>query len=270
MKALVLPLLVLIGSLAWVYFTLEQQRMLDAERADINKTQSKNESVTATVDERRTQKKRSEELLEKTKATFYDVTEKLRTAKLDADTIRRETGEVNEFLAKYERQKKEFDDTSAQVEAMAKEMGESFTIDNIEQFKTDMKGRKDKRVARVDELDTLITGAEKSIADNKSELARQVQREEDRQMKISRSSLEAVITGVNQDWGFLVIGAGSNSGFTPQSALLVERDGRMIAKVRPSSIEPTQTIAEINFDSLAPGVRIQPGDKVIFKNPTTD
>jgi hypothetical protein len=79
--------------------------------------------------------------------------------------------------------------------------------------------------------------------------------------------MQAVITGVNQEWGFLVIGAGSNTGFTPQTSLLVQRDGKMIGRVRPSSIEPTQTIAEINFKTLAPGVRIQPGDYVIYEKP---
>ena len=146
----------------------------------------------------------------------------------------------------------------------------NFSIDNIEQHLASMKNTKANRVERVDELDLLIAAAEKSIEENTAELARQVAREDARQMKINRGAIEAVITGVQQDWGFLVIGAGSNQGFTPTSTLLVKRDGRMIGKVRPSSIEATQTIAEIIFPSLAPGVRLQPGDKVIFDNPAID
>jgi hypothetical protein len=79
--------------------------------------------------------------------------------------------------------------------------------------------------------------------------------------------MEARVTAVNHDWGFLVIGAGSNSGFSPQTSLLVKRDGRLIGKVNPSAIEPTQTIAEIDLKALAPGVRIQPGDSVILAKP---
>ena len=92
----------------------------------------------------------------------------------------------------------------------------------------------------------------------------------ERSSRISRNSMQAVVTAVNQDWGFVVIGAGSNSGFTPQASLLVERDGRKIGRVRPSSIEPTQTIAEIDFDSIASGVRLQPGDRVILATPTAN
>jgi hypothetical protein len=39
--------------------------------------------------------------------------------------------------------------------------------------------------------------------------------------------------------------------------------------VQPSSIEPGQTIGEIDFKTLAPGVRIQPGDRAILERPIT-
>ena len=76
-----------------------------------------------------------------------------------------------------------------------------------------------------------------------------------------------MVTAVDQDWGFLVIGAGSNSGFSPQTGLLVTRDGHLIGRVRPSSIEPNQTIAEIDFKSIAAGARIMPGDRVMLGKP---
>ena len=39
---------------------------------------------------------------------------------------------------------------------------------------------------------------------------------------------------------------------------------------RPSAIEPTQTIAEIDFKSMATGARIQPGDRVILAKPAAN
>ena len=50
----------------------------------------------------------------------------------------------------------------------------------------------------------------------------------------------------------------------------MQRDGRMIGRIRPSSIEPKQTIAEIDFNSLATGVRLQPGDRVMLAKPNTN
>jgi hypothetical protein len=52
--------------------------------------------------------------------------------------------------------------------------------------------------------------------------------------------------------------------------MLVQRDGRMVARITPSAIEPTQTIAEIDFKSMAVGARIQPGDRVILAKPAAN
>ena len=50
----------------------------------------------------------------------------------------------------------------------------------------------------------------------------------------------------------------------------MKRDGKTIGRVHPSAIEPTQTIAEIDMDTLSPGVRLQPGDRVILSKPATN
>ena len=134
------------------------------------------------------------------------------------------------------------------------------TIQKIEEDKV-------AKIAKLEELGTVVAGAKKSLAVRRAEEDRLAQRAAVRNANISRNSMEAVITAVNQDWGFVVIGAGSNSNFTPQTSLLVQRDGRMIGRVRPSSIEPTQTIAEVDLKSLAPGVRLQAGDRVILAKP---
>jgi len=138
--------------------------------------------------------------------------------------------------------------------------------EKIQQIEDDKKAKQTK----FEELEVAIAGTEKSLAASLAESDRISKRMVERSSRISRNAMEAVVTAVNQDWGFLVIGAGSNSGFTPQTPLLVQRDGRMIGQVKPSSIEPTQTIAEIDLESLTPGVRLQPGDRVILAKPASN
>jgi hypothetical protein len=157
-----------------------------------------------------------------------------------------------------------------EVNKILADLGGDVTLDTlpekIKQIEDDLKAKQ----TSLEEKETLIASSEKALASNRAELDRLGKRMIERSSRISKNSMEAVITAVNQDWGFLVIGAGSNSGFTPQTTLLVERDGRKIGRVRPSSIEPTQTIAEIDLDSLSPGVRVQPGDRVILAEPTSN
>ena len=157
-----------------------------------------------------------------------------------------------------------------EVNKILADLGGDVTLDTlpekIQQIEDDLKAKQ----TSIEEKETLIASSEKALASSRAELDRLGRRMIERSSRISRNSMEAVITAVNQDWGFLVIGAGSNSGFTPQTDLLVRRDGRKIGRVRPSSIEPTQTIAEIDLESLAPGVRLQPGDRVILAKPTSN
>ncbi len=116
-------------------------------------------------------------------------------------------------------------------------------------------------------LDESIASEEKKLADKRAEIDRQNGRIQARDLRIRQNEIEARVTAVNHDWGFIVIGAGTNSGFAPDTKLLIKRDGKLIGTVKPSSIEPTQTIADIDFSSLSPGVRFQPGDEVMLAKP---
>jgi hypothetical protein len=167
----------------------------------------------------------------------------------------------------------EFDALNKALEEVNKTLGDiaaGVTLESLPEKIQEVEADKAAKEQKLSELLTLNEGAEKTLAVSRAELDRQGKRKMDRSSRIARNSMGAVVTAVNQDWGFLVIGAGSNSGFTPQTALLVERDGRKIGKVRPSAIEPTQTIAEIDLESLAAGVRLQPGDRVIIAAPFTN
>lgn len=270
MKSLILPLLIFLGSLTAVYFTLEQDKLLQDEQNLRLEKIEESRKVIALSDKKKVELKRAEEALSKTRDDLAVYQDDLGKLKGDETTLRSSISRLEGDLAKFKDQQKKFESSKASVAKLAQELNMSFNIDNIEQQLATMKQTKADRVNRVDELDLLIEASEKSIDENTADLARQAAREDARQMKIKRAAIEAVITGVQQDWGFLVIGAGSNSGFSPTSTLLVKRDGRLIGKVNPSSVEPTQTIAEIIFSSLAPGVRIQPGDRVIFDNPAID
>ncbi len=157
-----------------------------------------------------------------------------------------------------------------EVNAILANLGGGVTLDTLPEKIQEIEDDKKAKQTKLEELEVLIGGSEKTLVASRAEMDRLSKRMSERSSRISSNSMEAVVTAVNQDWGFVVIGAGSNSGFTPQTVLLVERDGRMIGQVRPSSIEPTQTIAEINLESLASGVRLQPGDRVILSKTATN
>lgn len=185
-------------------------------------------------------------------------------------SLKRDIAGVDSNLATQQSELAELDKALVEVQTMLKDLGGNITIDNLGDEIVKIEESAKTKKARSEELLTLIEGAQKKIASSKSESERLSARATESSVRISRNAMEAVVTAVNQDWGFLVIGAGSNSGFTPQTALLVKRDGKLIGRVRPTAIEATQTIADIDLESLAPGVRIQPGDRVMLATPAAN
>jgi hypothetical protein len=186
------------------------------------------------------------------------------------NTLKIEVTELDATIASQKEEIAKLEKILEEVQLVAREFGEDVTIDNLPERVKSLEDERDSRKEKLDELETLVAAAEKSVAAKRAEGQRLAERKMARNTRLSRNAMEAVVTAVNHEWGFLVIGAGSNSGFAPQRELLIKRDGRLIGRVKPSAIEPNQTIAEIDLDTIAPGARIQPGDRVILATPTAN
>ena len=269
MKAIIhaVAIVVLLGA---AYFTLEHRRKFSELEQFRLETISKNKSISANADATEKELDDAKKTLASTEQKREEQSQILSKLQSDASTLQREASDLDTTLSAQEEEFAELNKTREELSNSLKDLGEDVTLENLaEKIKEIDNDLKAKRVKQ-EELDTLCESTSKSLAANRSETDRLVKREIDRGARIGRNSMEAVVTAVNQDWGFLVIGAGTNSGFTPQTSMLVQRDGRLVGRVKPSAIEPTQTIAEIDFNSLGTGVRLQPGDRVILAKPATN
>ncbi len=269
MKA-ILYIVAIAASCGAAFFSMQHKSKFEALEADRIATIATNEDVSSKADVAENNIKEEQGKLAAAKERRDLLTQSVSSLRsagsgLDSDS--------KKFDAEIKAQKAEFAQLQKTLDELNKILAESggdVTLENLPDKIAEVNQDRDDKQKKLDELETLVGAAEKVLAGNRSELDRLGKRMIQRGSRIHRNAMQAVVTAVNQDWGFLVIGAGSNSGFTPQTALIVQRNGRNIGRVRPSSIEPTQTIAEIDFDSIASGVRIQPGDRVILAKPTTN
>jgi uncharacterized protein len=267
------PILYVVALLAigtGAYFTLQHKELFEVLQADRIKTIEDKNTTSAFADGKEKELRDEQEVLRQAQDQQVLLTESIRALQSAGTALERDVAELDATLSA---QKEEFDileRAMKEVGEILAGLGEDINFDNLPDKIAQVEEDKKQKIAKLDELQTLAAAADALLTKNKAELDRLVQRKVARDSRIGRNSMESVITAVNQDWGFLVIGAGSNSGFTPQTSLIVQRDGRMIGRVRPSSIEPTQTIAEIDFTSLGTGVRIQPGDRVILEKPISN
>jgi predicted RNase H-like nuclease (RuvC/YqgF family) len=184
--------------------------------------------------------------------------------------LKRDLGQLEGTLEEQTAKFAELEKVRVQLETKLKEAGEGVTFENLADTINAMEADKLAKTKALGELETNVATLQRNVESNQAEIGRLADRSASRDRRISRNAMESVVSAVNDDWGFVIIAAGSNTGFTPETKLLVKRDGRLIAEVKPSSIEPTQTIAEIDPESVAPGVRIQPGDRVILAKPATN
>ncbi len=268
----VFPILAILVCAAAAYFSLTQSEKFRATQKDRIQSIKTNVSVEASIVQAEDKIKKEEYLLRKAQDNLAIVTASVQSLESDTTRLKNELVKVDADLADQDVEKEQLNDTLKEVQQIftAMNFGGDVTIDNLAEKIGEIEEDIKVKNAKMEELVALIDGANKSLAGKQEDVARLVARKSARDTRISRNAMEARVTAVNGDWGFLVIGAGENSGFTPQTTLLVQRDGRLIGKVNPSAIEPTQTIAEIDFKSISPGVRIQPGDSVILAKPAAN
>jgi uncharacterized coiled-coil protein SlyX len=269
MKA-ILYVVAIIAALGAIYFTLDHTKKFEALQKDRIETIKKNKDTSANADVTENKLKHEKEVLVTSQSRREELTQSITQLKSTGSTLKRQIEELDATLASQDAEFAELKKTMDEVQKILADLGGNVTLDNLADKMKEILEEKKTRQEKLDELQTLVASAEKLLEKNRAEVDRLMKRDMERNTHIGRNSMESVVTAVNQDWGFLVIGAGSNSGFTPQTSLIVQRNGRLIGRVHPSAIEPTQTIAEIDFNSLATGVRLQPGDRVMLAKPVTN
>jgi len=137
----------------------------------------------------------------------------------------------------------------------------------IEGLKLDLVRSKEQlgmKDAQVEELELVREALVRTTQDAKD--AYDKIREELTWSKMRRHYLQAQgrILAVDPGWNFVVMNIGDREGVKAGSPLLVTREGQLIARVQAKSVEPSQTVADIQNASLTKGEKIKPGDTVIF------
>lgn len=269
MKAILYIVTILIGG-GGVFYTLSESSKFQTLQKDRLKISAENNETLANASVQEKQLTDEKATLVVSERKKEEVTQTLSALEAKGSELKRTGTDLDTELKTQEKELAELDKTLAEVKKILADLGDDVTVDNLGDKVQEIDNAKKSKQSKLEEIETLIVAADKSLITNRADADRFAKRIVERNSRIGRNAMEAVITAVDQNWGFVVIGAGSNSGFTPQTSLLVSRDGRMIGRVRPSSIEPTQTIAEIDLKSLSDGVRLQPGDRVILSKPNTN
>ena len=117
------------------------------------------------------------------------------------------------------------------------------------------------QVAELTEVKETLTNKEKDAESRADDLQKTVDHYKDNTI---RNGLEGEVLAYNPGYNFVVLSIGDRQGAVTNAEMILTRGDTQIGKVRITSVEPSTSVADVIPGSLARGVRVQPGDRVIF------
>lgn len=85
----------------------------------------------------------------------------------------------------------------------------------------------------------------------------------DQEAGVIRGEFQSTIAKAYNQWGFVIVNGGNDQGVVNRAQLDVYRRGMPICRLLVTSVEASQSAADIVPGSLAPGQSVQPGDTVV-------
>ena len=78
------------------------------------------------------------------------------------------------------------------------------------------------------------------------------------------NGLHGKVLAVDHNWNFVVLNLGNQSGVNNNATMIVQRGGSLVGRVKITSVEPSQSVADIVPNSVPAGIEVRPGDTVVF------
>lgn len=143
----------------------------------------------------------------------------------------------------------------AEIEKYAKALPPGMTIDQVKDKLQDLQTQ----FTTLDQEKNILRDQLTKLDGEKKKLEEQAVRRRDGKMP---AGLTGHIMAVNPDWNFVVLDIGANDGVVENVPMIIYRDGKLVGKIKITSVEPSIAIADILTEwQQAPP---QEGDTVTF------
>ena len=118
----------------------------------------------------------------------------------------------------------------------------------------------------MNEFKILKDGLEGQVKAAQEQTARLSKQIADRNTGVSMNGLRGQVLAVDHNWNFVVLNLGNRNGVNNNAEMVVERGGSMVGRLRITSVEPSQSVADIVPNSVPAGIDVRPGDAVVFQS----
>ena len=115
-----------------------------------------------------------------------------------------------------------------------------------------------------DELNVVKAGFDAQVKAAQSQIASLENRIKARDSGALMAGLRGRVLAVDRNWNFVVLDLGNRNGVNNNATMIIQRGGSMVGRVRITSVEPSQSVADIIPNSVPAGISVQPGDTVVY------
>lgn len=243
------------------YFGWEVNNKHKAQIETRNDLITQNKNLSKSITDQQGKKATAEENLQTAQDESALAEQGLKAAQSNFKGFERTLDEVSGLLEEANAEQAEVDKVKASLEALFP----GIELDEVPGIYDGLVDKQKKLTAEVESQEEIKSRLQEDVAKNKAEIIRVTDKINESKNRVAANTFQATVTGVDNDWNFVSIGAGEKSGLSSDSRLLVMRGGRLLGKLSVSKIEANRAIADIVPNSLRPGVILQPGDQVILE-----
>lgn len=213
----------------------------------------------------------------KTKDTLKKTQEELEATKADLESTRGKLRETETSLAAA---KTELDATSKKLADKEAELAgikdslKDFSPDQLKSLKAtieEMTAKSKDQEAKIGtlekekiELTNAVSSLETTVKEKEDKIAKDGVKIKRWETNFMEKGTRGRVMAVNPGWGFAVISIGDKQGAAANKVVVVGRGGQAIGKLKITSVETNQSIADIIPGSFVKGTYVEPGDDVIF------
>ena len=235
--------------------------ILEVHKAQLKQTRNEYDKVEALLT-------KTEEELRITREELAKTKEELASTKAQLATV---TAERDAQKAALEEMTKKITEALGGIDAPEKDGDPIKAIERIKEQIANLTGKVKDQETKIIELEkikaeneTVIAGLTADKMRNEEEIAAKKKVIGKYEKNIMQKGIKGRVLAVNPGWGFCVVSTGDKQGAANGKILIVARDGKAIGKVKITSVEANQSIADIQASTFIRGMFVQPGDEVIY------
>lgn len=257
----VLTLLVALGA---TFLGFQSKALVETLQAKGKETYDILQTTKATLKKTEDELKATKEELAMTKEELEKTKENLRTKEKELETTK---AELTATMTMLEESKAKLAELQKIIDSMPKPVegkGLKEQIEEMQKKVVDLEAKTqtlEKEKAELETIRETLTAQKKEQEEKIVVQTKVIKKYKD---GIMEKGVRGRVLAVNAGWGFCVLSIGDNQGAAANRIMVVARGGQAIGRVKITTVEATQAVADIIVSSFQKGVYIQPGDDVIY------